>query len=459
MRTNIKILLVALLTVLFFQVSSASAQPIDDIRELVRDYYVDDIPESVLSKGSITDITNHLDPYSVYMTAKEYEQFINSIEQRIVGIGVVLEEDGKGVKVTSVIPKGPADQAGIQAGDIITKIDGKSVVGKAVQTAVSLITGEENTMVTLTIERPASREVLTKQMKRQAISLPNVEFAMLGGDIGYIRLNSFSTESAKEVNDAMNSLAGADGWILDLRDNGGGFITAAQEITGFFPKAKNAFQLREKNEAPVVYKSESYLNQFQKPVHLLVNAYSASASEMVAAAVKEQQAATLYGQTSYGKGTMQSMFSFTDGSVLKLTTARFYSPGGESIDKTGVKPNIVTKIGEELEQSHRSHLLAKLKNYKQHPSLVNVPVTKTFTVEMNTSMDWKDIDASAVQLIELGGVEQPVTIDVKNDQTITVIPKQPLLSGNKYMLLIHPLWKGKNQHAMKQGIYLDVSVK
>lgn len=459
MRTNVKIMLIALLSVLFFQVSSVSAQPVDDIRELVRDYYVDELPESVLSKGSIKDITSHLDPYSVYMTAKEYDEFINSIEQRIVGIGVVLEEDVKGIKVTSVIPDGPADRAGVQPGDIIIKVDGKSVVGKAVQTAVTLITGDENTTVTVTIEREGSREALTKQIKRQAISLPNVEFGMLGGDIGYIRLNSFSTESAKEVNDAIISLAGAKGWILDLRDNGGGFITAAQEVTGFFPTAKNAFQLREKNEAPVVYKAESYLNQFQAPVHLLVNAYSASASEMVAAAVKEQKAATLYGQTSYGKGTMQSMFSFTDGSVLKLTTARFYSPGGQSIDKTGVKPDFVTKVGEELEQSHRGHLLSKLKGYKQHPSLAKVPVTKTFTVEMNTPMDWNNIDQATVQLIELGGGEQPVTIDVKDDRTITVIPKQSLLSGKKYMLVIHPHWKGKNQHAMKQGIYLDVTVK
>lgn len=459
MRTNVKVLFLALVSVLFFQVSSASAQPIEDVRELVRDYYVDDIPESVLSKGSISEILDHLDPFSVYMTAKEYDQFIDSIEQRFVGIGVVLGEDVKGIKVTSVIPGGPANLAGIRPGDVITKVDGKSVVGEAVLTAVTLITGEENTTVTLTIDRPGLPSTLTKRLTRQAISLPNVEAEMLGGDIGYIRLNSFSTESAEEVNDAILSLNGAEGWILDLRDNGGGFITAAQEITGFFPTAKNAFQLREKNETPVVYKAESYLNQFKAPTHLLVNDYSASASEMVAAAVKEQKAATLYGQTTYGKGTMQSMFSFPDGSVLKLTTARFYSPRGQAIDKIGVKPDHVTKIGEELEQSHRDHLVAKLKNYKQHPKLDNVPVTKRFTVEMNTAMDWNRIDPSAVQLIELGGGEQPVTIDGKDDKTLTVIPKQPLLSGKKYMLIVHPLWKGKNQQAMKQGIFLDVMVK
>ena len=458
MRTNLKIVLVALLSILFFQVSSASAQPLNDIRELVSEYYVDEIPESVLSKGSIQEITSHLDPHSVYMSAKEYEQFINSIESRIVGIGVVLEEDLKGIKVTAVIPDGPAARMDIQPGDIITHVNGKTVVGKSVQTAVSLISGEVNTAVTLTIERPGQTVALTKRMTREAISLPNVESEMLGGNIGYIRLNSFATESAEEVNDAIVALAGADGWILDLRNNGGGYITAAQEITGFFPSATNAFQLREKNKAPVVYKAESYLNQFQRPVHLLLNEYSASASEMVAAAVKEQKAATLYGQTSYGKGTMQSMFSFTDGSVMKLTTARFYSPGGQPIDETGVKPDVVTKEGEELEQSHRAHLLAKLKGYKQHPNLANVPVTKKFTIEMNTQMDWENSDPLAVQLIELGGGEQPIGIDIKDDKTITVIPKQPLLSGKKYMLIVHPLWNGKNKHAMKQGIFLDVMV-
>ena len=138
---------------------------------------------------------------------------------------------------------------------------------------------------------------------------------------------------------------------------------------------------------------------YQSQVILLINEYSASASEMVRQHVKEQQGAKLYGQTSYGKGTMQSMFELSDGSVIKLTTARFYSPGGQTVNQVGVPPNIVTEKGAELEVSHRDHLFANLKRYKQLPELKKVPVTKKFTLEMKTKMEWNSINPAAIQLI------------------------------------------------------------
>ena len=439
--------------------TSVSAEPLDDMRQFIRDYYVDDVPESVLMKGTAQEITKHLDPYSVYMTAQEYQGFVNGIEQRIIGIGVVLEEDAKGIKVTSVIPKGPAERAGIQPGDVITHVESQSLVGKSVQFAVSEIGGRENTVVTLTLERQGQKKPLTMRIKREVITMANVESTMLGGNIGYIRLNSFAMESANEVNDAIQSLPGAGGWIVDLRNNGGGYITVAQEVTGFFPKAVGAFQLREKHGEPIIYRAIPQPSKLSAPTHLLINEYSASASEMVAAAVKEQKLATIYGQTSYGKGTMQSMFDFRDGSVLKLTTARFYSPGGQAVDKVGVKPDILTKKEAELEASHRAQLIGKWKGYKTLPKLSNVPVTKKFKVEMNATMNWNNLDKDAVQLIQLGGEESAVTIEVTDDRTLTVIPKKPLVSGESYVLAIHPRWQGTNNHSMKQGIYVDITVK
>ncbi|WP_255452251.1 PDZ domain-containing protein [Sporosarcina sp. ANT_H38] len=461
MRINLKLymFLVAMLFVFLPQVTSASAEPLDEVRQLIRDYYVDEVPESVLSKGSVKEITQYLDPHSVYMSAKEYQGFVDGIEQRIVGIGVVLEEDLKGIKVISVIPSGPADRAEIQSGDLITHVNGKSIVGKSIQTAISLISGEEKTMVTLTIKRIGQAAPFTKKLTREEIMLPNVEYEMLGGNIAYIRLNSFALESTKEMDKAIRSLSGADGWIVDLRDNGGGYITAAQDIAGFFPGVGNAFQLREKNSKPKTYPSTFQSSKFNGLTHVLINEYSASASEMVSATVKEQKAATLYGQTSYGKGTMQAMYGFDDGSVLKMTTARFYSPGGEPVDQVGVKPNVLTKVGKELEGSHRDQLLMKLKGYKKLPELVNVPITKKFTVEMNTKMNWKNIDKAAVQLIQLGEQETEAVIEVVNDKTITIVPKNPLMAGSRYILVIHPYYKNVQNKPMKQGIYVEVSVK
>jgi carboxyl-terminal processing protease len=461
LKRNVKLLLllVTMLVVLLPFASSASAEPLDEIRQLVRDYYVDDVPESVLMKGSVKEITKYLDPHSVYMTAKEYKGFMNGIEQKIVGIGVVLEEDLKGIKVISVIQNGPAARGDIQTGDVITHVNGQSIVGKSIQVAISLISGEEKTQVTLTINRVGQKAPITKKLTREEISLPNVEFKMLGGNIAYIRLNSFATESSKEMNKAIHSLSGADGWIVDLRNNGGGFITAAQDVAGFFPNTVNAFQLREKNSKPMIYPSTIQPSKFNGPTHVLINEYSASASEMVSATVKEQKAATLYGQTSYGKGTMQAMYGFTDGSVLKMTTARFYSPGGEPVDKVGVKPDVITKKEAELEVSHHDQLLLKLKGYKQLSKLVNVPVNKKFMVEMNAKMNWKNIDKTAIQLIQLGGGESEVAVEVANDKTIKVVPKKPLETGKKYVLVIHPFYKNAQNKTMKQGVYLEVSVK
>ena len=162
---------------------------------------------------------------------------------------------------------------------------------------------------------------------------------------------------------------------------------------------------------------------------------------------------------SYGKGTMQSMFGLSDGSVMKLTTARFYSPGGQAVNQVGVQPDIVTEKGVELEVSHRDHLLANLKGYKQLPELMNVPVTKKFTVQMNTEMEWNSINPAAIQLIQLGGKESEVTLKVIDNKTLTVIPKNPLEAGKKYILIIHPVWKGQNNSPMKQGVYLEISVE
>ncbi|MBE1556635.1 carboxyl-terminal processing protease [Filibacter limicola] len=461
MMKNLKLLLFifTLLVVCMPIVADASIEPIDEIRELIRDNYVDEVQEVVLAKGSVTEIMKHLDPHSIYMNAKEYQDFINGIEQRIVGVGVVLEEDLKGIKITSLIPKGPAERGDIRPGDIITHVNGRSVVGKPVQIAISLISGEENTTVTLMITRKGQDAPLTKKLIREEIFLPNVESAMLGGNIGYIRLNSFATETSREVEKAIRSLQGADRWILDLRDNGGGYITAAQEITGFFPDAGEAFQLRDREYGTVNYPSILQLKKLSGTPSVLINEYSASASEMVAGSVKEQKAAILYGQKSYGKGSMQSMFNFPDGSVLKMTTARFYSPGGQAVDKIGVKPNKLTEKGKELEIAHRDHLLAKLKGFRQLSDMRNVPVAKKFTVEMNMKMDWKGMETSAIELIELGGEASEVVVEVKDNKTLSVFPTKSLVSGKDYLLIIHPRWKNQQKKPVQQGVYLDISVK
>lgn len=261
------------------------------------------------------------------------------------------------------------------------------------------------------------------------------------------------------MQDAIRLLVGAEGYIVDVRNNGGGYITAAQEIAGFFPGVDQAFQLREKNKKAVIYPSVNQKQKLMGPVSLLVNQYSASASEMLAVNLKEQKVATLYGANTYGKGTMQSMYAFTDGSVLKMTTARFYSPKGIDVDKVGVTPNVKTRANEELATAHYEQLVAKMKSYTPFPALENVKTSKTFTVSLTKEMDWRHIENESIQLIEIGGKESKVRMEVKDSKTIEVIPEAPLLSGEKYVLIIHPVWKDKMGNGLKKGIYLDVTVK
>lgn len=452
-------MLFAILFVMLPLQHAAAAEPIDAIRQLIKDYYIDEVPDSVISRNTAKEITNGLDPHSAYMSKQEYEAFINGIEQRIVGIGIVLEESQSGIKVISVIKDGPAFKAGIVPGDVITHVGSMSLKGRSVQAAVPLISGKENTYVTLTIEREKTDKPIILTIRRADIHLPTVESEMLGGNIGYIRLNSFSTDSSREMEDAIRSLTGADGFIVDIRSNGGGYITAAQEIAGFFPGVEQAFQLREKNKKPAIYPSVNQKQKIDGPVSLLINAYSASASEMLAVNLKEQKAAKLYGETTYGKGTMQSLFAFNDGSVLKMTTARFYSPKGIAVDKVGVAPDMKTRQNEELTTAHYEQLLQAVKGYTAFPALENVKTTKRFTVAMTKEMDWQQLGDHPVQLIEIGGKESSVRIEVKDGKTIEVIPDAPLISGKKYLLIIHPAWKDKTGNGMKKGIYLDVTVK
>lgn len=437
----------------------SAAEPIDEIRDLIEKHYIEDVPASVLAKPTAKEITQHLDPYSVYMTAKEFAQFTNGIEQKLYGVGIVLDEDIKGIKIISVISNGPADRAGLKAGDIIISANGTSLVGQSVQRAVSLISGDPNTTVTLTYISGESNETITKTLTREHIKLPNIEYEMLGGDIGYIRLNSFSQDAAKEITSAIEKLPNSKGWIFDLRNNGGGYVSSAQEITGLFPNVKNAFQLRYKSERPEIYAVVPQKIKFTNPTHILINAYSASASEMVAVSVKEQKGATLYGQTSFGKGSMQTLFPLSDNSLLKLTTAHFFSPNGIPVHEVGVTPNIATPEGEELTTSHRDQLIATYKTYQKLPTLKDVPVTKTFTVEMNMDMDWKALSPKDVQLIQLGGKEVEVDVKVADNRKMTITPKANLQAKGKYMLIIYPKWSSSNAKQMQTGVYLEVSVK
>lgn len=354
-------LLACVFIALFSFQSIVLAEPIDEVRKTIEQNYVDPVPASVLQKESIQEILAELDPYSSYLSPEEYQQFIESINLIFSGIGVDILESEYGFEITTVYEGSPAEVAGIQVGDHIEEIDGQALIGNSLEHVISLIRGETGTKINLSIIRYTEEDFFeeTYELTRAKVSIPTVEYTHLRGNIGYIQLHSFNEESVTQMKEAIQQLYGVEGWIVDLRYNPGGLMNASQEIAGLFPNVDQAVLVEGKEGKRTIYDSIQQDVQFELPVHLLINKWSASASEVVAAAVKEQNGAKLYGQTTYGKGTIQSSFPIEDRGVLKLTTARFYSPNGTKIDNVGVTPDVETPVEQEFQFAFKDLLIAQ----------------------------------------------------------------------------------------------------
>ncbi len=456
MRKQYIFLLTFLLTFLTFTFSAtAQATPLEEAKSIIRDIYVGEVNGEIEKATTIDQLFNMLDPYSDYYTYKEFIDLTNTIDQKNVGIGIVVEQVEEGTLIVNVIENSSAFEANLQAGEMITSVDGISIKGYSVDRATSLIKGQENTTVTLTIQKTDGTSY-SKTLARKAFTVPVVLSSLLYGNIGYISLSSFSENGANEVKNAAIKLQqqGAKSFIIDLQNNTGGYVTTAQQLISLFPNTPQAYLEKQKNNVLKV-KSISLNYKLPGTSRILINRYSASASEMVAASVIDQQAATVYGENSYGKGTVQGFYSLSDGSILKLTQAEFTGPNNTPINKVGVKPHIETKSNP-LYTAHFHAITEQLDNYKQLKSFKNVPTTKTFTLTFNKTIT-STIPESAIELVSLGGNTVDIEIE-KNSTQLIVTPKAPLKNGREYTLLIHPnQFTGENKH-LKKGYYSHISV-
>lgn len=437
---------------------SSLAKPLDEVKNIVRVHYKGEIPSSIEEIDSIDDIMEQLDPYSTYFTREEFEAYTNSINNTTTGIGVTIEEHVTGIQIVSTFEGGAAQQAGISPGDIILSINGISTTGMAIQQASSIITGKEGTTVQLQVLKSNNTKEMYNLMRKK-FTIPVVTKELLAGNIGYIGMNSFSDNGAVLVQKAKVELQklGATSFILDLRNNGGGYVHTAEELIGLFPNSPNAFKIITTSESTLT-KSTKQSSLFPANTKVLVNGYSASASEMTAAALLDQKSASLYGQKTYGKGSMQSFFSLSDGSILKLTIANFTGPKDTIIHKTGVNPHFVTEVGHELVKAHRDALIEVNKNYKKMSALQNVPTTKQFTITFSSNVVQNA--KQKVELVKLGTTNTvPVTIELKSSKQFVVTPTAPLEKGAAYLLLIHPTFQTNAGIMMKNGAYVEVTVQ
>lgn len=285
------------------------------------------------------------DPYTVYLDSDEAKSFNEQLNGSFSGIGAELSKDGTNIVVISPIAGFPAEKAGLKSKDIIVSIDDQDTAGLSVDEAVKRIRGEAGTSVKLGIVRDNQKQDLT--ITREVITIPSVESKMLAGNICYIRITRFAEDTPGLVEKASAECKekGGKGVVLDMRGNPGGYLNGAVDVSSTWLK-KDQTVLQEKRDGKVVQsftaKTTGVLNGM--PTVVLINEGSASASEITAGALKDNNAAKVVGVTSFGKGSVQEFSSFSSGSVLKVTVARWFTPGGKNIDKEGIDPTIKVEL-------------------------------------------------------------------------------------------------------------------
>ncbi|MCG7343972.1 S41 family peptidase [Sporosarcina sp. ACRSL] len=297
----------------------------------------------------------------------------------------------------------------------------------------------------------------------QNITEPAVTSSMLYGNIGYIKISSFSTNMDKVVTKHYTNLKkqGADKLIIDLRYNGGGYVESAEQLLGHFEGVKTAYEMKTREGTTTVKPVPSKI-KFPKQTYILVNRYSASASEIVAASLQDQNAAIIVGERTKGKGTIQSFFEFEDGSALKLTIGEFTGPKKSKIHRQGIEPTISSEYDEELSTIHARLLKESLahKQYKQVDNLQNVPTNKVFHIHFTQEMNLNDANASnKVELIKVGGVAVPISIKPNGTDVLDITPNKQMQKGGKYYLVIHPGFANDAGRTTKQGIYTPITVE
>jgi carboxyl-terminal processing protease len=323
---------------------------VNQVYQSLKDNYDGKLTETQLINGlkhGLAEATN--DPYTVYFTPKEAEAFNNQLNNSFSGIGAQLGQDkDKNLQVIAPIDGYPAAKAGIKAGDLIIKINGASTGDMSVDEAVSRIRGRSGTPVTLQILRN-KQTTLTFKIKRADIKLPSVKTKILKGDIGYIQLADFADDTARLAQQAADKFKRekVKGIILDLRNNGGGYLDAAVRVSSLWLKPGET--VVDQKRGSEVTESATALGGAELhgiPTVVLINGGSASASEITTGALHDNGDAYVIGEKSYGKGVVQQLVNFGDGSQLKVTIASWYRPNGQNINHKGITPDKVVRLPE-----------------------------------------------------------------------------------------------------------------
>ena len=315
-----------------------------EVLEKISKEYVDEVDQSKSMDAAINGLLQSLDPYSAYMTPESFEGMQTETSGKFGGLGIEVGMESGVVKVITPIDNTPASKAGLKAGDYIVKIDGVQVQGKSLMDAVDLMRGLVGSSIEITVRRRGVKKALIFNITREIIQVQSVKSELIDNNIGYIRLTSFNENSSDQIKEKVKNLnknKNLKGYILDLRNNPGGLLSQAIKISDFFLENGEivSTKSRQASENRKWFAKKGDLTN-GKTLIILINYGSASASEIVAGALKDHKRAILVGENSYGKGSVQSIIPLKNRGAIRLTIAKYYLPSGKSISKVGVTPDI-----------------------------------------------------------------------------------------------------------------------
>ena len=349
-----------LILILFFFYNSAYSQNLDkfyekidlfsEVLEKINDEYVDEIDQSEIMDSAINGVLQSLDPYSSYMNPEIFKEMQTETSGEFGGLGIEVTMEAGVVKVITPIDDTPASKAGVKAGDYIVRIDGEQVQGKSLMEAVNLMRGPVDTYIEITIRRKGSAKAKIFKIKREIIEIKSVAAKLIENEIGYLRLRAFNENSDDQLKKEISKLQknkNLSGYIFDLRNNPGGLLSQAVTISDFFLNDGEIVSTkgrRSRENRKFFANKGDKING--KPLIVLINNGSASASEIVAGALQDQKRAILLGERTFGKGSVQSIIPLKNKGAIRLTISKYYLPSGKSISEIGVSPDIIVEESE-----------------------------------------------------------------------------------------------------------------